>query len=266
MFNLANILTAGNLLSGVVSILLALLGRIDLAPFAIIIGAFFDFLDGFVARKMKTAGEMGKQLDSLADMVTFGVAPGIIMMVIMTIDVNEFVLNPYFEVIRFDFMFYLESILNGATNDFSPFIALAIPFFSIFRLAKFNIDTRQSESFIGLPTPASTLFFMTFPLVLAFPDYTPSLIMPYMDFVFHPVSLSIIIVLISLMMVVELPLFSLKFKTFDLQSNKIRYIFLLISIGLILLFKSLSISLIVFLYLILSYIQNKVIKKEKNEI
>ena len=171
MFNLANILTAGNLLSGVVAILLALLGRIDLAPFAIVVGALFDFLDGFVARKMKTAGEIGKQLDSLADMVTFGVAPGIIMMVVMTIDVNEFILNPYFEIIRFDFMFYLESILNGATNDFSPFIALTIPFFSIFRLAKFNVDTRQSDSFIGLPTPASTLFFMTFPLLLAFSKF-----------------------------------------------------------------------------------------------
>jgi len=88
MFNLPNLFTAANLISGCIAIILAFAGRIDLAPFAIFAGALFDFCDGFIARKMKISGEMGKQLDSLADMVTFGIAPGVIMLVVMTIPVE----------------------------------------------------------------------------------------------------------------------------------------------------------------------------------
>ena len=86
MFNIANLFTAANMLSGIMAIIFAVMGRIDLAPLAIIAGAIFDFLDGFIARKIGSDSEMGKQLDSLADMVTFGVAPGVIMMVFMSID------------------------------------------------------------------------------------------------------------------------------------------------------------------------------------
>ena len=85
MFNLANILTSANLMFGIFSILFAILGELHLAVFAIYAGAIFDFLDGFAARLMKTSGELGKQLDSLADMVTFGVAPGVMMMVVLTL-------------------------------------------------------------------------------------------------------------------------------------------------------------------------------------
>lgn len=262
MFNLANILTAGNLLSGIIAIVLAMVGRIDLAPFAIFLGAFFDFLDGFVARKLKTAGELGKQLDSLADMVTFGVAPGVIMMVILTLDIPRFLENPHYELVHYNFLNYITATINGEYFYVTPFIALAIPFFSLFRLANFNIDTRQTESFIGLPTPANTLFFMTFPLVLAFPSATPNFILPFIEVVFNSNVLAAIIVLVSVMMVVNLPLFSLKFKTFDWKSNAMKYIFLLISIVFILIFKTLSIALIVFLYLILSFIQNTTLKKE----
>jgi CDP-diacylglycerol--serine O-phosphatidyltransferase len=138
MFKLANIITSLNLIAGVFAILFAFMGRIDIAPLMIFAGALFDFFDGFVARKLKQQGEMGKQLDSLADMVTFGVAPGIIMMVVMSMSVHSFVRTPYYEVVHYDFIIHLESLLNGSWNDFTPFITLFIPFFALFRLAKFN--------------------------------------------------------------------------------------------------------------------------------
>lgn len=266
MFNLANIFTSFNLLSGIVAIVLAVIGRIDLAPFAIFVGAIFDFFDGFIARKLNQQSEVGKQLDSLADMVSFGVAPGIIMMVILTMDYRSFVISPYSEVVHYDFALHMESILNGTWIDLTPFVALVIPFFAIFRLAKFNVDERQSDSFIGVPTPAITLFFMTFPLILTYPQYTPSFVLENLPSLFNQITLSVIIVSMSLLMVVEIPLFSFKFKSFDFQANKLRYIFLLISIILIVFLKTLSIALIVFLYVLISIVQIAITKNNKNEI
>ena len=107
---------------------------------------------------------IGKQLDSLADIITFGVAPGVVMMVVLTIDIKSIgFISPQFVKDGFDLWF--EGLFDGRVS-LIPFAGLIIPFFSLFRLAKFNIDTRQSESFIGVPTPANTLLFMTFPLVL----------------------------------------------------------------------------------------------------
>ncbi|MBL4862150.1 MAG: CDP-alcohol phosphatidyltransferase family protein [Crocinitomicaceae bacterium] len=263
MFNVPNLFTAANMISGIIAILFALMGRIDLAPWAIFAGAVFDFFDGFLARKMGVSGELGKQMDSLADMVTFGLAPGVIMMVVLTIDVAGFLEASNFEVVRYDFFYYLESLMSGRTNDFTPFVALLIPFFSLFRLAKFNIDTRQSESFIGFPTPANTLFFMTFPLVLS---YSSNGYSEMMEVMFHPVTLSVFIVVMSILLVSEFPMFSLKFKSFGWRSNQIRYLFLLISSVLIVLFSTWSIALIVFLYLILSFVDNVFLKKKKNEV
>lgn len=266
MFNLANIFTSFNLISGCLAIILAVMGRIDLAPFAIFIGAFFDFFDGFIARKLNQQSEVGKQLDSLADMVTFGVAPGVIMMVLLTMDYNQFVSRPYTEVIHYDFVFHMESVLNGTWNNYIPFIALFIPFFSLFRLAKFNVDTRQVDQFLGVPTPANTLFFMTFPLILAYPQFTPQFVYDNLDTLFHPLVLCSLIIGMSLLMVLEFPLFSFKFKSFDFKTNKLRYIFLLISIVLIVLFKTLSIAIIVFLYVLISIVQQATTKNKKNEI
>ncbi len=263
MINLPNVFTAANMICGIIAILLTFAGRIDLAPFAIIAGAIFDFFDGFLARKLGVSGEMGKQLDSLADMVTFGVAPGLIMLVIMSIDVSYYLETPYPEVIYYNFFEYINDLLDGDVNYAVPFFALAIPFFSIFRLAKFNVDLRQTDRFIGLPTPANTLFFMTFPLVLCYGDLKdPEIIAT----VFNPVVLAILCVGMGLLMIAEIPLFALKFSNFAWKGNQIRFVFLLISAALILVFKTWSIALIVFLYLILSLIENGFNKKETNEI
>ena len=275
MFNIPNLFTAANLICGVISILLTLAGRIDLAPFVIFLGAFFDFLDGFLARKLNVSSEMGKQLDSLADMVTFGVAPGFLMLVVIITTIyidGPFFTEDFASHVHFQLQNWINAVFYGVPNSmdasikYLPFVALFIPFMSMFRLAKFNLDTRQIDAFIGLPTPLNTLFFTFFPLVL----WTEFDIWKYDEgifgFLFNPYFLCVIIVLMSLLLVSELPLFSLKFKHFKWQSNEIRFIFLLISVILIGFLLVWSIPLIVFLYLILSVIDNKLSKQTKNEV
>jgi CDP-diacylglycerol--serine O-phosphatidyltransferase len=275
MFNIPNLFTAANLICGVISILLTLAGRIDLAPFVIFLGAFFDFFDGFLARKLNVSSEMGKQLDSLADMVTFGVAPGFLMLVVIIATIyidGPFFTEDFASHVHFQLQNWINAVFYGVPNSmdasikYLPFVALFIPFMSMFRLAKFNLDTRQIDAFIGLPTPLNTLFFTFFPLVL----WTEFDIWKYDEgifgFLFNPYFLCVIIVLMSLLLVSELPLFSLKFKHFKWQSNEIRFIFLLISVILIGFLLVWSIPLIVFLYLILSVIDNKLSKQTKNEV
>lgn len=262
MFNLPNLFTAGNLLAGIASIICALGGYLDYAVYAIFIGAFFDFCDGFVARILKVSGEMGKQLDSLADMVTFGVAPGMFMMVVL-IGLTQSTEFGSHEYIALSVDHWLNLLLDGKSVSLLPLVALMIPFISIFRLAKFNLDKRQTESFIGVPTPALTLFFTSFPLVLVLSEtgdiYADSLY----SILFNPYFLCVLIVGMSLMLVTEIPLFSLKFKKFGWKKNQLRYVFLLISLIFILLFTTWALALIVFLYLILSLIENYVIKTKK---
>lgn len=256
MFNIPNLFTAANLISGCFAIILAFAGRIDLAPFAIFAGAIFDFFDGFLARKLKVAGEMGKQLDSLADMVTFGLAPGMIMLMFLIGITTE-------NMSMHSLGSWVDNVAEGNVNNLTPLVALFIPFFSLFRLAKFNIDTRQTESFIGLPTPANTLFFMSYPLVACYSTDQIGQWEGISMFMFHPVSICLAIIVMSLLLVSEIPLFSLKFKSFTWKGNQIRYQFLLISLIFILLFKAWALALIVFLYLVLSVADNYLFKSQK---
>jgi len=263
MFKLPNLLTAANMLSGVLAIILALGGRLDLAPFLVFAGMIFDFFDGFLARRLGESGEMGKQLDSLADMVTFGVAPGVMIFALL----KEYAFHMKMEQV------YREGINNvwdgpirieGLMMEYPwILIPLLIPFFSIFRLAKFNLDTRQTTSFIGLPTPANALFFMAFPLGSYYEAGVFEISDTISFWVFHPVTICFFVVIMSVMLVVELPLFSLKFQSFGWKGNEFRYIFLLISSGLIIFFVAWALALIVFLYLVLSVIENKLQPKEK---
>ncbi len=250
MFNPANLCTGGNLLSGCVAILLAATGHFELAPFALFAAMIFDFLDGFLARMLGTSGELGKQLDSLANMVSFGVAPGVIMMAFLSIPLDHGIGN------------WVDQILHGGPQSYLPLVALLIPFFALFRLAKFNIDTRQTHSFIGLPTPAATLFFMSFPLVVYFHELGD----PVSEFLFQPWVLTGLIVTVSLLMVLPVPLFALKFKHYKWRGNEVRYLFLLISLVLIPFIGAWSFALIVFLYLVFSIVQNTIFKQETNEI
>lgn len=269
MFNLPNLFTAANLLCGITSILMAFSGRLDWACYFIYFAAVFDFFDGFLARKLKISSELGKQLDSLADMVTFGVAPGILVFVMLSVaDTDPLGLMIRHEAFNGE---SIETLLNGIVfsslgygRDFEwrsllPFAGLIIPFFSLFRLAKFNIDTRQSESFIGLPTPANTIFFTAFPLL-----YLSALRSRDLDAiifeVLRPEIFIPIILVMSLLLVAELPLFALKFKDFSWKNNQVRFVFLGMCAVLIPLLFAWSLPIIIILYLLLSVVENKRIK------
>jgi len=262
LFNIPNFLTSFNLLSGILAIIFAFSGHLDFSCYLIYLAAIFDFLDGFVARKMRISGELGKQMDSLADMVTFGVAPGILIFLLLAIDSEGgYVFN---DVISFSEMnysriqMYFSSLSFNGIYDVSwmPFAALIIPFLSLFRLAKFNIDTRQTDSFIGLNTPANTIFFTAFPLLCmnafeASNDH--ALIFTFIK----PVILVPLVIIMSCLLISEIPFFSLKFKDFSWANNQIRIIFLGICALLIPILLVWSIPIIIILYLLLSIIENQ---------
>ena len=275
MFNIPNLFTAANLLCGVMAIILTLAGRIDLAPFAIFIGAILDFFDGFLARKLKVSSEMGKQLDSLADMVTFGVAPGLLMMVVIITTIyidGPFYTDDFASHVHAQLQNWLNAVFYNVPNSmdesikYLPFAGLFIPFMSMFRLAKFNLDLRQTDSFIGVPTPMNTLFFTFFPLALWMEFDTWKFDEGVFGYVFNSYFLVALIIFMSLLMVAEIPLFSLKFKDFKWKGNQVRIIFLLSSGILIATLLVWSIPLIVFLQVILSIINNKYSKKQTHEI
>lgn len=265
MFNIPNLFTATNFMCGITAIILSVSGRIDLAPFAIYLGAILDFFDGFLARKLNQQGELGKQMDSLADVVTFGVAPGVMMMVLLSyLSLNnvrfdsEMTLDA---ILALSFETWLDSLLNMHPRSFIPFIGLIIPFFSIFRLAKFNIDTRQSDSFIGLNTPANTIFFTSFPLLLFIYQEDFFLGNTFINIIISPLTLIPLIILMSVLLVSEIPFFSFKFKHFKWKGNELRYLFLITCGILIPTILVWSIPIIILLYIILSIVENLFIKK-----
>ncbi|WP_037575050.1 CDP-diacylglycerol--serine O-phosphatidyltransferase [Sporocytophaga myxococcoides] len=230
--HIPNFITCLNLLSGCIGITEAFKGNLVNAALLIIAGAVFDFFDGFIARLVKASSPIGKDLDSLADVITFGLLPGLILFNLLTINSN----------------------LPLAIN----YIPLIVPVFSALRLAKFNNDPRQTGSFIGVPTPANALLIGSLPLITEFnSDLNLNFIILNPYFI---ISLSIIM---SLLLISEIPLFALKFKTFKWKDNQIIYIFLLISLILLLLIKVAAIPLIVILYVILSVINNLMLKKTK---
>lgn len=226
-----NLLTLSNLFCGVMAILYLLLTDAYGDPWiiAILMGAalVFDFLDGMVARLLKVSSPIGKELDSLADMVTFGVLPGILM---------------------YRMMAYGET--KGEV--FIPgLIALLIPVFSALRLAKFNVDERQSDRFFGLPTPANAVLMLS--LFLIFCLDTGTL---YRGWLTELPVLAAITVVFSILLVVDLPLLALKFKSFSFKDNAYRFILIGLSIvlGVILTYK--AVPLIILLYILISIIEN----------
>ena len=241
--HIPNLLTLGNLLCGTIATIFAVQGEFVFAALLVITGILFDFLDGFAARLLHVSGELGKQLDSLADMVTSGVVPGIIMFRLLQ-DENVFMNdNDLNSLEQFSF--------NLNLNDVLPFLGLLLTLGACYRLAKFNIDTRQSDSFIGLPTPAMSLFVISLPLIQ---EYSP------IDFVQNIIAnnyfLTAVTLVLTYLMNAELPLFSLKFKDYSVKNNVIKYLFLVVSLCMIIFLQYLSIPLIILLYVILSIFSN----------
>ena len=236
--HIPNIITCGNLFCGCLAIISAFKGNLVGSAYLVGIAAVLDFFDGFSARLLKVHSEIGKQLDSLADMVTFGFVPGLIMFFLLS------------NAAAYDYTGKALAISDNGSAEFPWWLvysAFLITIFSAVRLAKFNIDTRQTNSFIGLPTPASAILICSFPLIQTFQpniDMNPIIQNPWI--------LLGLTILISYLMVAELPLFAFKFKSFGWADNKIRYSFLLMSILSVLFFRFIAIPFIIFLYLIFS--------------
>lgn len=233
-----------NLLCGCVAVIFAVSGDLVTASIFAFLGIFFDFFDGLAARLLNAHSEIGLQFDSLADMITSGLVPSIVMVQLISQSITGETLQ-------------VESLgstpgWNTIIVNYIPFIGLLIALASGFRLAKFNVDTRQTNSFIGLPTPANTLLILSLPLILAFQN--SELITSLFLNQWFLIGLTI---LCSILLNAELPLFALKFKTWDFASNKIRYFFLLLSIIAIVLLKFIAIPVVIVLYIFLSLFQKK---------
>ncbi|WP_417358317.1 CDP-alcohol phosphatidyltransferase family protein [Flavobacterium sp.] len=241
--HIPNFITLLNLASGLIALVYAFNTNLQMAFFWVCMGIFFDFWDGFFARILKVQGKLGLQLDSLADMVTSGVVPGVVMYQLLaniadlTDDYNLSIDNGYLGLL--------------------PYAGFIITLASCYRLAKFNIDERQTDSFIGLPTPANALFIMSLPVIL---NQTGGEGVVF-EFLSNPFILVGISLLSAYLLNAEIPLFSLKVKYFNWKNNKIQFIFLIVSVLLLSFFQYFAIPVIILFYVVLSVINNMTAKQ-----
>ena len=195
-----NFITLLNLSCGIIALRYAMDQAFDMALLWFFLGIVFDFFDGFAARWLKVTSPLGLQLDSLADMVTSGLVPGQVM---------------------YSLISYSTASYGDAVHFFLPFAGYLVTLASAYRLARFNIDTRQHDSFVGLPTPANALFILSVAYMVQKAQYITAL----------PLWVSLLITVVSCYLLnSNLPLFALKFKDFSLKRNALKYIFLLLSV------------------------------------
>jgi len=240
--HIPNLITALNIFSGSLAIVMAFEGNLVLSALLIGIASVFDFLDGMAARALKAYSEMGKELDSLADMLSFGFAPAAILYSLINTSLG---IDGYSHFLSISEIVFISA----------PFL---IAIFSGLRLAKFNVDTRQTSSFIGLPTPANAILIASLPVILHYSD-----IEIYKDIILNKYVLIGLILFQSYMLIAEFPMFSLKFKNLKFAENKIRFVFIGISIILLITLHIVSIPIIIFLYIILSAINNRILSPNK---
>lgn len=223
-----NTVTCLNLFSGCIACVMAFEGSYTLALFFIILSAVFDFFDGLLSRVLKAPSSIGKDLDSLADDISFGMAPALMVFSLL-------------KEVRYS------EALEGA-SPYIPYIAFVIAIFSALRLAKFNVDTRQTNSFIGLPVPANALFWAA----LIVGSYTPLITGQYSVWI-----IVFLVFLFSGLLVSEIPMFSLKFKNLSWKDNKIAFVFLIVCIPLLVVFRISGIAAVIGWYIILSLLTRK---------
>ena len=228
--HIPNLITLLNLFSGCIALVFAIDLDFEMAFFFVSLGIFLDFFDGFFARLFKVSSPLGLQLDSLADMVTSGVVPGFVMVLML-------------------------SNGNLSVDNWLPYLGFIITLGSCYRLANFNIDTRQTDSFIGLPTPANALLILSLPLVLQ--NTSSELVHTLLT---NPYFLLAITAFSAFILNAEIPLFSLKIKEFNFAKNKLQIIFLATSIVLLFVLQFLAVPLIILFYVLLSVLNNKMTK------
>ncbi|MGL4909552.1 MAG: CDP-diacylglycerol--serine O-phosphatidyltransferase [Bacteroidales bacterium] len=221
LFTVPNLITLLGLSSGCIAIVFSLTGDLATALVCIIIAAILDFCDGFAARLLNSYSKIGKELDSLADLVSFGVAPAAML-------------------------FF---ILSAHTSIWIAVCPILLVLASALRLAKFNVDERQTESFLGLPTPANALFFSSLALLYKDLSTISTFATPYI--------MVALIVVFSYLLISEVPMFSLKMKQFALKKYYLQVLFLVLSLGLLVFVQIVAVPLIIGLYIILSLIAKR---------
>ena len=223
LFTIPNMLTLGNLVAGALAIIFTLrFHAYETAFWLIIIASVFDFFDGFVARLLKQQSPLGVQLDSLADDVTFGLAPAVVMFDLYGSTTSLYGLNT-------EVMYYV------------GYVTLLIAAFSVLRLAKFNIDDSQATEFCGLPTPANALMLLSL-----------AMLCQNGELAIYQEQIAVIAVASSLLLISPIRMFALKFKGFGFKENRLRYLFLLLSLAIIICAPAYSVLLIIVLYIVVS--------------
>jgi len=240
--HIPNAITLLNLSTGLLAIIAIFRGYFDEAFIFVCLGIFLDFWDGFLARKFNVAGPLGVQLDSLADMVTCGVVPGLMM----------FRLFEDIQQTQPEYMLTEETFYMG----FVPYLGFLITIASCYRLANFNIDTRQTDSFIGLPTPANALVIMSIPMIQYANDFEMLTAILY-----NPYVLLVITLISAYILNAEIPLFSLKIKEFTWSKYKMQILFLIGSLLSFFILGFVAIPLIIISYVLVSVISNKMTAK-----
>jgi CDP-diacylglycerol--serine O-phosphatidyltransferase len=237
-FWVPNAITAMNLVCGSLSVFFAIDGQLGWASVFIFAAAVFDFLDGFSARLLKAYSAIGKELDSLADMVSFGLAPAAMVFTML-------------QLTLFGKIQLIQNIEGNFSQWLLLFTSLVIPVAGAFRLAKFNTDDRQSEQFLGMPIPANAIFFASLGLILELG--TKAAIVPV---ILNKYTLLLAIFACSFLMVSELPMFNLKFKNLKLKENTLRFLFLGITLLMLVFLQLYALPLIIIWYVLLSVISH----------
>ncbi|MCG8475317.1 MAG: CDP-diacylglycerol--serine O-phosphatidyltransferase [Cytophagales bacterium] len=222
--SLPNALTCGNLVCGCIGVVQVLQGSVMMGTYMIVLGGIFDFFDGFAARLTKSSSPIGKELDSLADMVTFGVLPSVIIFNLMA---------------------------QATESAWLPYLAFFMAALSALRLAKFNVDTRQAMGFIGMPTPGNALFVGSLPYLVAQNTLGMGVYLQN-----YWVLLAIVVVM-SLLLVAEVPMMAMKFKTYAWKDNKLKYMFMLFSLGMLAFFQIAAVPFVILVYVLVSWLSNR---------
>ncbi len=238
--HIPNFITLLNLFSGCVATVFAVWNKLEVAAVFVALGIFFDFFDGLAARALNVKSELGLQLDSLADMVTSGLVPGVVMFQLLGMSqTGGWNMDTY--SLMSDVGFKLTSLL--------PFAGFIITLASAYRLAKFNLDENQVSSFIGLPTPANALLILSLPLILF---YNPSNV--FGEIILNQWFLIGLTLLSAFLLNCNLPLFALKFKNWGFKDNALRYIFLIVSLVLLITMQFLAVPIIILFYVLSSLV------------
>ena len=223
-----NLLTLLNLFSGAIAVIFAVEGALTIAALFVLLGIFFDFFDGFLARKLKVESTLGLQLDSLADMVTSGLVPGLIMFQLLSLSISG----------------------SGHYMDLLPYTGLLITLGSAYRLANFNIIVDQKNYFTGLPTPANALLILSFPMILEYQNNEA-----FNFIILNPWFLLAFTLTSTVLLNSPVKFITLKFQTWKISDNLEKYIFLILSLVFLIIFKFFGIYLIIFSYVLLSLIK-----------